>query len=319
MSILLPTLLAATVSASDRCAWDDPGRHRFTGDPVAAVDHYLDIPAAVRDRLKARMQAHRYDEIVEIRRDAVIGQQRYHPVLTDMHFGRNRVCRAVTRQGWAPERVERGLVYCDSGHCLVLPTVCSNLSRIQRLDDTAALGERGDGPLAFDPPGAGPSFAALSSPAAAGLPGAAAPGSATTDTGVQPAGLPGDAPAADALPGLDVAGPATPADDGWTDLPDTAPPGAVDPVTGEPTSPPAGAPPGAGPGGPGWGPGWPGWGPGGTLPPGFFEPDAPWSGRPVVPPPVPEPATWLLWGLGIAALAARLRPRPHGRGDATQH
>ena len=103
------------------------------GDVVAAVDRYQDIPMAVRNTLKARMAARRYDEIVSIRRDAIVGKARYAPAIRQMHFGSGQVCASVDRSAWTPSAQERGLVYCEAGHCILVPTVCRNVSRITRV------------------------------------------------------------------------------------------------------------------------------------------------------------------------------------------
>jgi hypothetical protein len=103
------------------------------GNVVQAVERYTNIPLDVRDRLKRRMEARQYDEIVTIRRDSITGVHRYGADIRDMHFGAGRVCRTVTRTAWAPSAVERGLVYCEGEHCIVVPTVCRNVSRITRL------------------------------------------------------------------------------------------------------------------------------------------------------------------------------------------
>ena len=127
--------LAASIAA---CSWDRPGANPFTGDVVAAVDRYQDIPPAVRQVLKARMAARRYDEIATITRDEIRGAHRYEG-LRDMHFGSGTVCRTVTRDRWASGAVERGLVYCEQGHCLIVPTVCRNVSRVTRVPPAPPL------------------------------------------------------------------------------------------------------------------------------------------------------------------------------------
>ncbi len=114
------------------CSWDRPGHNPFMGDVVAAIDRYSDIPTPVRVRLKQRMQPRQYDEMVDIRRDSIRGRADYQPTIRDMHFGIDRVCAQVSRSGWTPQMHERGLVYCESGHCILVPTVCRNVSRIER-------------------------------------------------------------------------------------------------------------------------------------------------------------------------------------------
>jgi MYXO-CTERM domain-containing protein len=164
VSWVLP-VQAATLS-TDRlpsCSWDRPGHNPFTGDVVAALDRYTDIPADVRQRLQQRMARRQYDDLVTIRRDSIEGRHRYEGRIRDMHFGERRVCGEVTRSAWTAQAQERGLVYCDSGQCILVPTVCRNVSRIARAPEAvsgqhAEAGEEAAGlatPLAFDPPAAG--------------------------------------------------------------------------------------------------------------------------------------------------------------------
>ena len=134
MSIALAATLAASMTLPT-CSWDRPGANPFMGDVVAAVDRYTDIPEPVRAKLKARMETRQYDEIAAIRRDSVTGKHKYASEIRDMHFGQGQVCSTVTRAKWADDAVERGLVYCESGHCILVPTVCRNVSRIKRLDN----------------------------------------------------------------------------------------------------------------------------------------------------------------------------------------
>ncbi len=165
--------LALAVSAGStlpECSWDRPGVNPFMGDVVAAVDRYQDIPAATRDKLKARMKARRYDDVAVIERDAIKGQASYGPEIRDMHFGPGAICRTVTRTKWTAKTQERGLVYCEDGQCILVPTVCRNVSRIRRLDarpsavaPSSAMNvasstreAESTAPLEFEAPSAGP-------------------------------------------------------------------------------------------------------------------------------------------------------------------
>jgi len=141
---------ASTVTAPS-CSWDRPGHDPFTGDVVAAVDRYGDIAPDVRERLKARMARRDYDDIVSIRRDSITGKARYGSTIRDMHFGTRQVCHSVTRASWTPSMEERGLVYCESGQCILVPTVCRNVSRITRAEVSP---EHAEGPPE-DPGGIG--------------------------------------------------------------------------------------------------------------------------------------------------------------------
>lgn len=173
MSLLASIALAASTAASGatlpNCSWDKPGVNPYMGDVVAAVDRYKDIPAPVRARLKERMLKRDYDELVSIKRDSIDGQAQYGSAITDMHFGANNVCKTVSRAKWTQAYEERGLVYCEQGQCVLVPTVCRNVSRIQRIAPRAAGPAGGPGlasstqdigdpqsQLDMDPPAAGP-------------------------------------------------------------------------------------------------------------------------------------------------------------------
>lgn len=137
-SIALAASTATTGATLPNCSWDKPGVNPFMGDVVAAVDHYKDIPAPVRAKLKARMLKRDYDELVTIKRDGIEGQAQYGSAITEMHFGANNVCKTVSRAKWTQAYQERGLVYCEEGQCVLVPTVCRNVSRIQRIAPRAA-------------------------------------------------------------------------------------------------------------------------------------------------------------------------------------
>ena len=142
--------LPAGNDAVDNCTWDRPGHNPFMGDVVAAVDRYTDIAPDVRERLRARMVRRDYDDIVTIRRDSIAGKGRYDSAIRDMHFGARQLCHSVSRSGWRADTQERGLVYCDSGQCILVPTVCRNVSRIARHDDAAKRADAADEAPAFD-------------------------------------------------------------------------------------------------------------------------------------------------------------------------
>jgi len=156
----------------ERCSWDRPGADSYSGDTIAAVDHYRDIAPDVRERLKSRMARRDYDDVVSIGRAVITGRGEYASAIRDMHFGADRICHVVSRSGWGAASKEVGLVYCEDGQCILVPTVCRNVSRISRIGVPAA-------PLVVVPPaasvkapaelapGPGPtSFAALSDPGA---------------------------------------------------------------------------------------------------------------------------------------------------------
>lgn len=170
MSLIATFVLSASAQAAGAvlpaCSWDKPGANPFMGDVVAAVDRYQDIPLETRAKLKTRMKARSYEDIAVIGRDSIAGKSNYSDDIRDMHFGAGSVCRTVTRSNWTPAMQERGLVYCEDGHCILVPTVCRNVSRISRLapprgaapagSDSFASAAPEQAPLNFDAPAAGP-------------------------------------------------------------------------------------------------------------------------------------------------------------------
>ena len=90
----------------------------------------------------------------------IVGKDVYSSAIRDMHFGNGSVCSTVSRNKWAADAEERGLVYCESGECILVPTVCRNVSRISRAGGATGAAAAGPGELAFDPPAAGEPVAA---------------------------------------------------------------------------------------------------------------------------------------------------------------
>ncbi|MDZ7589399.1 MAG: MHFG family PEP-CTERM protein [Rubrivivax sp.] len=315
MSLLFAAALAVSATTLPACSWDRPGADPYMGNVVTAVDRYSDIPESVRAALKKRMAARQYDDIAVIRRDTVVGQHLYSPELRDMHFGQGRVCRTVTRAQWTPTTEERGLVYCESGHCIIVPTVCRNVSRVTRLPpartaaaatgDPAVAGgalpsaaespaapepkstaEAESDELQFEAPGAGQSFAQQADAAQPARIVSLLPGVDSGDAAVEG----GPVRVADGGPGsgvgprpIDAGGVARSSGGGgvpFIDLPSTdGSKGGGAEITPMPE------------------------GPIGPLRPGPAE---------LPPDPVtlvPEPGLWALWLLGLATLAVAVRRR----------
>ena len=282
----IATTVASTGTVSS-CSWERPGHSPFMGDVVAAVDRYGDIPAESRARLKARMERREYDDLVVITRDSITGKSDYRPTIRDMHFGNGAVCGTVTRASWTPSMQERGLVYCDSGNCILVPTVCRNVSRITRAEVSPDHAEAPGAPGGAVPAGPGGSDAEYPGTSMAGgvLPGvpAARPLSLDPESSFEEASSPGFP----VPPGTDFSSPSTP--EGGPGA-NPLPPGSVF-VPGLGVPPPIGFP-------------------GAILTPGPVVPTEPVTptepgvpGVPLVPTPVPEPETWALMLSGLATLA----------------
>jgi MYXO-CTERM domain-containing protein len=159
-SAVLAMALAAPSADISACSWDRPGHDPFVGDVPASIDRYTDIPPDVRARLKERMLKRDYDDMVSVKRDSIEGTRQYESEIRDMHFGSGRVCHTVSREKWAPDLQERGLVYCEGTQCILVPTVCRNVSRITALPvaqpPLAAAPAAGPEDMPYGAPGAGP-------------------------------------------------------------------------------------------------------------------------------------------------------------------
>ena len=299
------------------CSWDRPGHNPFMGDVVAAVDRYSDIPTAVRARLKQRMQARQYDDFVDIRRDSISGRAAYEPTIRDMHFGLDQVCRQVTRARWSAQMHERGVVYCEQEHCILVPTVCRNVSRIQRRPALVA------GESSRDTPG--PEVAAEAKGASAASGGSGPRDDASERAAARGPGITSsfaEAVAGATLPlwpaggddGGDSGGGGSGGPTTWLSTPvgggsafSSGSPGAPGGSSGAADGNDAGGNPGGGTGTDGGGSGGAGGsGSGSGGVPGFPSIDA-------APPvsAIPEPATWasLLAGLAVLALVSARRRR----------
>lgn len=158
MPIALVTSLALAATFQPSCSWDRPGANPYRGNVRDALERYSDIPDVDRIALKHKIEQGQADDQVEITRDAIRGKAHYNATITDMHFGAASVCHEVTRSRWDPARIEPGAVYCVKDHCILVPRICGNVSRIKRLAPVAAAKPQagranGDGAVADLNPG----------------------------------------------------------------------------------------------------------------------------------------------------------------------
>lgn len=142
MSLLIAGAVMSTAMLSN-CSWNQPGRNPYKGTTAEAVARYTDIPAEARRELAAKIDARQPDDEVTITRNDVFGKYQYSPQITSMHFGQRTVCDRVDRSGWKLEARERAAVYCTGDHCLIVPEVCGNISRIRRAPGGGAAGAGG--------------------------------------------------------------------------------------------------------------------------------------------------------------------------------
>lgn len=117
------------------CTWNNPGadplRGPVTTTVAAAVARY-DLPAPVRAELVAKVRNGLDDGLIEIRRTGLHSATGTARDLRDMQYGTpGRVCPGpVDRSAWPDGHVERALLYCSQGECIVVPVVCQNVSRV---------------------------------------------------------------------------------------------------------------------------------------------------------------------------------------------
>lgn len=112
--------------------WNAPGTNPFLGAVPAAVHSYADIPNNVRKVLQERMERRQYDDIVLITKHGISGTHGY-TGLRDMHFGNGLKRGPVSTDKWKSTDQEVGLVYCEEQECVLVPTVCRNVSRVTKL------------------------------------------------------------------------------------------------------------------------------------------------------------------------------------------
>jgi hypothetical protein len=116
----------------DQCDWNNPGNNPFMGELPAAVSKYTEIPSEDRAKIIKAMETRKYDDIVLISRTAILGSFAYSPKITNMHFGNGSVCKTIDRSKWKDSHFERALTYCSGEYCVIVPTVCRNVSIVHK-------------------------------------------------------------------------------------------------------------------------------------------------------------------------------------------
>lgn len=149
------------VAPPDPCAWDHPGHdpYRSVGDVTVALQDYSLSPED-RAVIKAKMQAHAYDDFVFVQRDGITSEHGHdvYDGLRDMHSGHSICHGPVSTKTWAVTELQSALVYCGVGNtCVIVPLICNNVSLIDRRPSDGGGGSDvvGPGELQFEPPSAG--------------------------------------------------------------------------------------------------------------------------------------------------------------------
>jgi hypothetical protein len=87
----------------------------------------------------ALIEKNAFTDTVSITRDGIDGQDQAYGTLREMSFGKKgRVCKNVSRLGWANDNVERAMVFCvtegTEEHCVIRPSVCNNWALVSKID-----------------------------------------------------------------------------------------------------------------------------------------------------------------------------------------
>ena len=149
-------IIAAVVAsaAGSGCSWAHPGANPYRGAPPAVLADFA-MSDDTRRQLRALMTERRYTDVVTITRDHIAGQHAYNN-LRQMHSGHGQVCHgSVDRSAWSVTHEERGLVYCVGVTCVVVPTICNNVSLVTRQPEEDPLQSGADEPIDISP-AAGP-------------------------------------------------------------------------------------------------------------------------------------------------------------------
>lgn len=118
--------LAFAPAAAKVCDWSNPGTDKYTGDPSSAVDRLAEVPADVRDVLRAKIKAG-LGRMVLIGRDQVDGGRLVN--LRSMNFGGGRICDGpVDRSAWTSGRLEQAMSYEDRGYAVLHVKSCNNVT-----------------------------------------------------------------------------------------------------------------------------------------------------------------------------------------------
>lgn len=123
-----------TVAIAAVCSWANPGAAPYRRGPatntVAAAVARYGFPLDVQVELVRKERRIEQDAVVTITKQGMYAPNGTATNLRDMHW-RNGLCRGtVDISKWAEGHSETALVYCVREHCIAVPIVCGNVSRI---------------------------------------------------------------------------------------------------------------------------------------------------------------------------------------------
>ncbi len=136
------------------CNLNNPGADPYRGpvEPtVAAAVARYEFPKPIQAQLVAKVKRLDTDAVVRIGKDGLYSPTGTAANLRDMHFGKRLCSGPVHRPRWKADHTEVALVYCVQGHCIAVPVICGNVSRI---DFTPEVKKEPDirPPLQYVPP-----------------------------------------------------------------------------------------------------------------------------------------------------------------------
>ena len=132
---MFDVILAWSMTTRPECDWSNPGRNRFTGNPIKAVSRLGLDDWQVRE-IQIKIKAGVHDDDAIISKDEIHGSAGEYIGLSNMFFASNTRCSEVSRTSWGEDRKEPARVYCASNaagaSCVIIPEVCGNVSLTTR-------------------------------------------------------------------------------------------------------------------------------------------------------------------------------------------
>lgn len=116
-------------TALTACNWDNPGHDPYTNTVSAALSQFS-IPAAHKNVIEAQIKAGANTGMVFITKDGLVSPDRNLSTFMMMTFGKNKMCYGVERTRWADSHYEPAKLYCSGDYCVMIPTVCGNITQV---------------------------------------------------------------------------------------------------------------------------------------------------------------------------------------------